>query len=242
MILGHYGLAFAAKRVAPRTSLGTLAFAAQWLDELWPMLVLAGVERVRVVPGLMAANPLDFEYYPYSHSLAAAIVWSILFGAIYYAIRRDRRSAGIVGLLVLSHWILDLPMHRPDLPLWPGSATRVGLGAWRSIPLTMVLELAVFGVGLAVYLRTTRARDRIGSWALWGMVAVLALIFLSGFTSAPPPDGRAVALGALGLWLFVPWGYWIERHRELTEPGSALRESPPRAAADARRSPSSRGS
>ena len=213
MILGHYGVAFAAKRVAPRTSLGTFAFAAQWLDELWPILVLAGIERVRVVPRLMAANPLDFEYYPFSHSLAGAIVWSVLFGGIYYAMRRDGRSAGIVGLLVLSHWILDLPMHRPDLQLWPGSAARVGLGAWRSIPLTIVLEMGVFGAGLAVYLRTTRTRDRIGRWALWAMVVVLVLIFVSGFTSAPPPNGRAVALGALGLWLFVPWSYWIDRHR-----------------------------
>src|SRR5690242_17586406 len=201
MILGHYGLAFAAKRVAPRCSLGTFAFAAQWLDELWPILLLAGVERVRVAPGLMPANPLDFEYYPYSHSLAAAVGWGILIGAIYYVLRRDRRSAAIVGLLVVSHWVLDLPMHRPDLPLWPGSATRVGFGAWRSIPLTIVLELAVFGFGLVVYLRATRARDRVGSWALWAMVAVLLLILVSGFTSAPPPTGRAVALGALGLWL-----------------------------------------
>ena len=218
MFLGHYGLAFAAKRVAPRASLGTFALAAQLLDELWPIFVLVGLERVRVVPGLMAANPLDFEYYPYSHSLAGAVLWSALLGAIYYAMRRDRRNALVVGLLVLSHWILDVPMHRPDLPLWPGSATRVGLGAWRSIPLTIVLELGVFGFGLAVYLRTTRARDRIGKGALWAMVAVLLLIFVSGFTAAPPPNGRAVALGALGLWLFVPWGYWIDRHREATQP------------------------
>jgi hypothetical protein len=242
MLLGHYGLAFAAKRVTPRASLGTLTFAAQLLDELWPIFILVGLERVRVAPGIMAANPLDFEYYPYSHSLAGAIVWSILLGGIYYALRRDRRSATIVGLLVLSHWILDVPMHRPDLPLWPGSAMHVGLGAWRSIPLTMFLELAVFGLGLVVYLRSTRARDRVGRWALWAMVVVLLLIFGSGFMSAPPPNGRAVALGALGLWLFVPWSYWIDRHRELTEPGSALHESPPRAAADARRSPSSRES
>src|SRR5919206_3052204 len=148
MILGHYGLAFAAKRVAPRTSLGTFAFAAQWLDELWPILVLAGIERVGVAPGLMPANPLDFEYYPYSHSLAGAIVWGVLIGGICYAMRRDRRSATVVGLLVLSHWILDLPMHRPDLPLWPGSAVRVGLGGWRSIPLTIAVELSVFVAGL----------------------------------------------------------------------------------------------
>ena len=213
MLLGHYGVALAAKRVLPRTSLGTTVLAAQWLDELWPILVLAGIERVRVVPGLMAANPLDFEYYPFSHSLAAAVVWSAIFGIIYYAARRNGPSATIVGSLVLSHWVLDLPMHRPDLPLWPGSSIRVGLGAWNSIPLSVALELIVLAIGLVIYLRATRARDRIGSIALWAMVVVLLAIYLSGFFSAPPPNGRAVGLGALGLWLFVPWSYWIDRHR-----------------------------
>ena len=75
MFLGHYGVAFAAKRAAPRTSLGALAFAAQFLDELWPILLLLGVEKVKIVPGLMAASPLDFTHYPYSHSLLMAIVW-----------------------------------------------------------------------------------------------------------------------------------------------------------------------
>jgi hypothetical protein len=213
MLLGHYGVAFAARRALPRTSLATTVLAAQWLDELWPVLLLLGIERVRVVPGLMAANPLDFEYYPYSHSLAAAIVWGILFGVVYYALRRDRRSAIVIGLLVLSHWILDLPMHRPDLPLFPGSTVRVGLGAWNSIPLTILLELVVFLGGLVMYLRTTRSSDRVGSVALWAMVIVLLVIFFSGFVSAPPPNGRAVGLGALLLWLFVPWSYWIDRHR-----------------------------
>jgi membrane-bound metal-dependent hydrolase YbcI (DUF457 family) len=223
MFLGHYGAAFAAKRVAPRAALGTFALAAQLLDEIWPILVLLGVERVRVAPGEMAANPLAFEYYPYTHSLLGAVGWSVILGALYYARRRDRRTALIIGLLVLSHWFLDLPMHRPDLQLWPRSDVRVGLGAWRSIPLTIALELIVFLGGLAVYLRATRARDRIGSWALWAMVVVLAIIFVSGFTAAPPPNGRAVAFGALGLWLFVPWGYWIDRHRELVAPTEARR-------------------
>jgi LexA-binding, inner membrane-associated putative hydrolase len=214
MLLGHYGVAFAAKRAIPRTSLGTLTLATQLLDEIWPILLIAGIEQVRVVPGLMAANPLDFVYYPYTHSLAAAIVWSIVLGTIYFLIRRDRRSATIIGALVLSHWVLDLPMHRPDLQLWPGSSVRVGLGAWRSIPLTIVLELAVFLGGLAIYLRTTRPRDGVGSWSLWSMVVVLLLIFLSGFVSAPPPNGRAVGYAALGIWLFVPWSYWFDRHRD----------------------------
>ena len=223
MLLGHYGVAFAAKRAIPRTSLGTLTLAAQLLDEIWPILLVFGIERVRIAPGLMAANPLDFVYYPYTHSLAAAILWSLVLGTIYFTFRRDPRSAIIIGSLVLSHWILDLPMHRPDLQLWPGSSIRVGLGAWNSIPLTIVLELVVFLGGLAIYLRTTRARDRVGSWSLWSMVVVLLLIFFSGFVSPPPPNERALAYTALGIWLFVPWSYWIDRHRVAREEGRVAR-------------------
>jgi len=214
MLIGHYGAAFAAKRWTPRTSLGTLTFACEWLDEIWPLLVLIGIEHVRVAPGALAANPLEFTYYPFSHSLAAAILWSVLIGGVYFAAKHDRRSALVIGLLVLSHWILDVPMHAPDLPLWPGSSIRVGLSAWRSVPLTIIIELVVFLGGLAMYLRTTRARDRTGTFALWAMVVVLLLIFFSGFVSPPPPNERGVAIGALGLWLFIPWGWWIDRHRE----------------------------
>jgi hypothetical protein len=213
MFLGHYGVAFAAKRAAPRASLGTLAFAAQFLDELWPVLLLLGIEQVRIVPGLMAASPLDFVSYPISHSLLMAALWGALLGGLYYAARRYRRGAWVVGAAVLSHWLLDLPMHRPDLPLWPGSPVRVGLGLWSSVPLTLLLDGGLFVVGLALYLRATRARDRIGSWGLWAMVALLVFFFVSGFTSPPPPSEKALAFTALGLWLFVPWSWWVDRHR-----------------------------
>jgi hypothetical protein len=214
MFLGHYGIAFGSKRLAPRTSLGTLAFAAQWLDELWPVLLLAGVETVRAAPGRMAANNLDFVSYPWSHSLTMAIVWGALIGIAYFAARRDARVAWIVGLNVLSHWMLDLPMHGPDLPLWPGSSVRVGLGLWNSTPATLGMELLFFGGGLWLYLRGTRARDRVGSWGLWVMVVLLVAMYASGFIPAPPPSPRAIALVTLLLWLFVPWMAWVDRHRE----------------------------
>jgi hypothetical protein len=222
MLLGHYGVAFGAKRLVPRASLGTLFFAAQFLDELWPVLLLLGVEQVRVVPGLMRANPLDFVSYPISHSLLMAVVWGALIGGTYAMVRRDRRGGAILGLLVVSHWLLDLPMHRPDLPLWPGSSVKVGLGAWNSIPLTIVLELAVYGSGLVGYLRTTRARDRVGSWGLWTMVTLLVLIFASGFGRVAPMSQRVIGLSALGLWLFVPWAAWVDRHRAVTSGGDKL--------------------
>jgi hypothetical protein len=213
MFLGHYGLAFAARRAAPRTSLGTLAFAAQFLDELWPLLLLAGVEQVRIAPGLMAANQLDFVSYPISHSLLTAVLWGAIIGAVQAIARRDARSGRVVGALVVSHWLLDLPMHRPDLPLWPGASPLVGLGLWNSVPATLVIELLLFGGGLAIYLRETRPRDAIGRWGLWAMVALLVAIFLSGLNGPPPPSARAIAIAALGLWLFVPWSWWVDRHR-----------------------------
>jgi membrane-bound metal-dependent hydrolase YbcI (DUF457 family) len=222
MFLAHYGIALAAKRFAPRSSLGTLNLAAQFLDELWPIFLLLGLERVRIVPGLMAANPLDFVHYPISHSLLAAAGWALLAAVLYYAVRKSGRAAWVVGAVVLSHWLLDAPMHRPDLPLWPGSSVLVGGGLWNSIPATVAIEFALFALGLALYLHGTRARDRVGSWGLWAMVAVLVYFFVSGFFTPPPPSERALAVTALGLWLFVPWGYWVDRHRECVPPREAI--------------------
>jgi membrane-bound metal-dependent hydrolase YbcI (DUF457 family) len=213
MLLGHYAVAFAAKRAAPRTSLGLLAFAAQWLDELWPILLLAGVERVRIVPGLMRVNDMDFVHYPYSHSLLMAIVWALLIGALYFAIRRYRRGAYVVAALVLSHWVLDAPMHRPDLPLWPGSDALVGFGLWNSVPVTLVLEIGLLCIGVFMYVRCTRPLDRIGSVGLACLVGVLLLMYLGGTFVAPAANEGSLALSALGLWLFVPVTYWIDRHR-----------------------------
>ncbi len=213
MFLGHYGIALGAKRAAPRSSLGTLTFAAQWLDELWPILLLLGIERVRIVPGLMAASPLDFVHYPISHSLLAAAVWALLIGFGYLLARRYRRGALVVGAAVLSHWFLDWPVHRPDLPLWPGSSIRAGAGLWNSIPATLVLELGLFAAGVAVYVRATRARDRIGAWGLWSLVAFLAVIFLGSFAGPPPPSPHALAITTLAIWIFVPWAAWVDRHR-----------------------------
>ncbi|HEX9108226.1 MAG TPA: hypothetical protein VF832_13380, partial [Longimicrobiales bacterium] len=153
MFLGHYAVAFAAKRAAPRTSLGLLVLAGEWLDEIWPIFLLLGWERVRIVPGLMAASPLDLEHYPISHSLLVVLGWSVLVGGLYFAARRYGRGAWVVGLAVLSHWVLDFVSHRPDLPLWPGGP-RVGLGLWNSVPATLLVELALFVTGVVLYFRT----------------------------------------------------------------------------------------
>ena len=213
MFIGHFGVGLAAKALAPRVSLGSLFLAAQFIDLAWPTLLLLGIERVRIAPGITAVTPLDFEHYPITHSLLAVLLWGVGFAVVYKLIRKSSRGALVLGALVVSHWVLDLVVHRPDLPLYPGSA-KVGPGLWDSAAGTLVVELAVFGLGAALYLRTTRAKDRTGAWALWSLLGFLLLIHLGNLLGPPPPSVAAVAWMGHAQWLLVLWGYWIDRHRE----------------------------
>lgn len=213
MFIGHFGVALAAKRLAPRTSLATLILAAQFLDFLWPIFLLLGLEHVRVVPGITKVQPLDFYDYPYSHSLTMTLRWAVAVGLIYYLIRRYVRGAWVAGVLVLSHWALDWVVHRPDLPLWPGGP-RYGLALWNSWPASIAVEVILFGAGICLYLGSTGARDRVGVYALWGLIALLSLGWLAAVLGPPPPNIHQLALGALGMWIVVPWAWWADRHRE----------------------------
>jgi hypothetical protein len=213
MFLGHFGVALAVKKAAPRASLGTLVFAAQFADLLWPILLLFGVERVRIVPGLLPASPLDFVSYPVSHSLVAQLGWGALVGAAYFLICRNVPRAAIVGLLVPTHWLLDFISHRPDMPIFPGGA-RFGLGMWNSVPVTLVVEYALFAAGAAIYLSATRARDRTGKLAFWALIALLAVLFPASMFGPPPPSPRVLAWSAMAIWLIVPWAAWADRHRQ----------------------------
>jgi hypothetical protein len=214
MFIGHFGVAFAAKPISPRISLGALFAACQVADLLWPVFCLAGIERFSIDPGNTAFTPLNFEYYPYSHSLVMLAAWGVLFGAAYASLRRVRGSALVIAVLVLSHWFLDVATHRADMPLAPGLHTWVGLGLWNSVPATIVIESAIFIVGAWLYVRATRPRDRAGSIALWALVGVLALISIANAMSPPPPSVTAVSTTALAMWLFVALAYYVDRHRE----------------------------
>lgn len=214
MFIGHHAAAFAAKPLAPRVSLGTLFAATMALDLIWPLFILLGIEHVRIAPGITAFTPLDFYDYPYTHSLLCVLGWSLLAGVAYWLVRRSAKNALLVGIAVLSHWVLDFIAHRPDLPLWPGGP-KVGLGLWNSIIGTIVVEVALFVLGLALYLRVTRARDRIGSIALWALVVFLGILYIMNITSPPPPSAKAIGYAGLAQWLFVPWAVWIDKHREV---------------------------
>lgn len=213
MFIGHFGAGFGAKALAPRVSLGWLFAAAQFIDLLWPALLLAGVERVRIAPGATAVTPLVFEHYPVSHSLAAVLGWAVLVGGTYFALRKDRRGAIVLAGLVVSHWVLDAIVHAPDLPLAPGVATVVGLGAWNSPALSFAIEVPLFAAGAWVYARRTAPADAVGGWAFAGLLAFLLAIHAGNLLGPPPPSVEAIAWVGQAQWLLVLWAYWVDGHR-----------------------------
>lgn len=213
MFIGHFALAFASKRAAPSAPLGWLVAACQLPDLVWPLLLLAGIERARVAPGNTAFTPLLFEHYPWSHSLVLVVLWGLVVAVVYRGRGGERRGALVLAALVCSHWVLDWVTHRPDLPLAPGTATRLGLGLWNSVPATLVVEGALFAAGLWLYSRVTVPRDRTGTvaWATFGFF--LVVVHLANAFGPPPPSITAVAAGGLAIWLLVFWAGWADRHR-----------------------------
>jgi LexA-binding, inner membrane-associated putative hydrolase len=213
MFIGHYGVGFGGKKIDDRPSLGTLFFAAQFLDLIWPVFILTGIESVKIVPGIMAANPLDFTYYPYSHSLLFAIIWGILFASVYFLIRKNLKGSILLGSLVVSHWVLDLIVHRPDLPLFPWGDLKVGLGLWNSVPLSIIVEIIIYSLGIYFYLSATKAKHKTGNFALWGLIIFLGAIYIANVFSAPPPSAEAIGIAGLSQWLIILWAYWADRNR-----------------------------
>jgi hypothetical protein len=184
---------------------------------LWPTFLLLGIERVRIEPGATVVVPLDFVSYPISHSLLTVCGWALLVGGIYYVLRRDRRGALVLGLAVVSHWLLDAIVHRPDLPLLPGGAYLVGFGVWSSFTATLTIELALFASGVWLYVRSTRATDPLGHWTLLALIGFLVVVHAANLLGPPPPNVTALAWVGQAQWLLVAWGYWVDRHRRSTD-------------------------
>jgi hypothetical protein len=201
MFIGHYAVAFAARRYDRRTPLWLYFLAVQGLDLLWAPLVLAGFERVRIVPGITAASPLDLYYMPYSHGLPAALLWGALAAGI--ARRFARRSVGapwLLGGAVFSHWLLDLIVHRPDLPLL-GDQWKVGAGLWNHPPLSFGLEAALLALGVAIYLRAVRPTARRAAGVI-GFALFMAAVQAAGmFIWRPHSSDQAVARSLIVTYL-----------------------------------------
>lgn len=214
MFIGHFAVGFAAGRLVPRVPLPWLLAAPLFLDILWPVLVLAGIERARVAPGHTAMSPFALDDYPWSHSLLMAAMWGLLFAAVALWRGRGRREGFVLWALTVSHWILDWLSHSPDMPLWPGGP-EYGLGLWDHVSLTMSIEIAMFAGGAALYLKATAAKHRTGNIALWAMLALLLVLYVVS-TFAPPPDMTPVVITGFALTVvFLTWAAWIARHRQV---------------------------
>ena len=215
MFIGHFGAGFAGKKIINKPSLGTLFLAAQFIDLLWPLMLLLGIEKVTIVPGDTSLTPLNFTHYPVTHSLFGVLIWGIIFGLIYYLIKKDFKSSIWLGVLVLSHWIFDLLVHKPDLQLMPWSEMRVGLGLWNHPAVSIVLELLIFAAGIYIYTKMTKPKNKKGLYALWGLIVFLLITYISNIYGPPPPSVEAIGILGNLQWLIIIWGYWIDRNREL---------------------------
>ena len=218
MFIGHFGAALIAKRISPDTSLGTLFAAAQWIDLLWPALLLAGVETAEVDHSPGAVIPLKFSHYPFSHSLAAVLAWAVLLGLLAWWRTGAGRAALVVAALAASHWLLDLIVHIPDLPLSLDGGTRLGLGLWQWPLAALGLEAAIFGLGIALYLSARRSQGEPGNWKLYSLFGFLAVIQVMSTFGPPPPSITPVAWSGMAIWLLVAWGWWADRPGRTSSP------------------------
>jgi hypothetical protein len=216
MFIGHYGIAFALKKYAPKTSLGILFIAAQLVDIVFFILVPLGIEHLRIIPGFTEASPFDLYDYPISHSFLGALAFSV---ATYLLVRfvplkgtgdtpYRKRSAAVLSVAVFSHFVLDFFVHTPDLLLIPGFDTKVGLGLWNSLIASIAVELAILFVGCWIYLRSTPSGPRpVGKYGMYAFMLVLAVItIVTPFM--PFPDVLTVVLVSELMYVLLTLSAW----------------------------------
>jgi len=214
MFVGHYGVSFAAKRFTPQTSLSTLFLAVQFLDVLFSVFVLLGIEQLRIVPGFTAYNPYDLVFMPYSHSLVGSLVWACVAGLAMTALR-GRTAGRWVGVAVFSHFLLDVPMHTPDLPIAGNDSLKIGLGLWQHRNLSVAAELAALAIGLWIYW----PRAALSGPKRTSMIVFVAFLFIVTLATPflpPPPSDRFFAWQALFLYfLLAGMAAWVDRRRSV---------------------------
>jgi len=212
MFVGHLALGLAAKRAAPLVNLGWLIAGVTALDLVWPAFVLAGIERVRIVPGATAFTPLVFDSYPWTHSLVTSFLWGGVLVGLARQFGVPRSSWLLLVGLVVSHWVLDVVSHAADVPLWPGPSPRLGLGLWNSIPATLLVEGSLWLAGIVAYRRGRGLEGRGAQLAFWSLIVVTTVMWAAGPWSPPPPSVKALGWLALIGWIVIPWAAFADRH------------------------------
>ena len=213
MLVGHLAAGFVGKRLESKVSLGVLVMAALFADFIFFPLLLAGIENVAAVPNVNL-NRVIGQDIGYSHSLVMLVIWAGLFAAVYFWRQRQGRAAVVLFAVVLSHWVLDVISHRPDMPLVPGGKTVLGLGLWNSIPATLLVEGGFWMLAVAMYARLTRAKNRVAIFAFWIGVIFLTLVWFGNINASMDPDRVKGGIGGLiSFSLVTAWAFWINRLR-----------------------------
>lgn len=223
MFLGHYGVALALKRKEPKVSLGTLFVACELVDLLWGAFLVLGWEHVRILPDENPLLVLQFYDYPITHSLVGALAWSIAAAAVYYSwptrdTSRHWQATVLVGAAVASHWLLDLVVHIPDLPIAGNDSSKLGLGLWRHLGISVALELLLLAAGVALYVRGRSRRHPVRPVRLAVVVVLLVGMYAASLLGPPPPSVMAIGLGDIGFLLFMGLaGAWADRPASAAE-------------------------
>jgi hypothetical protein len=217
MFLGHYGVALALKRKEPKVSLGTLFVACELVDILWGAFLVLGWEHVRMLPDDNPLLTLQFYDYPITHSLVGALAWSLAAAAVYYSwptrdTSRQWQAAVLVGAAVASHWLLDLVVHVPDLPLAGNDSPKLGLGLWNHFGLSVALELVLLAAGAAVYVRGRSRRHPVRGVRLGLVLLLLVAVYVASLFGPPPPSITAIGLADVSFLLLMGLlGAWADR-------------------------------
>ncbi|MGI8918183.1 MAG: metal-dependent hydrolase [Pyrinomonadaceae bacterium] len=214
MLVGHLAAGFVGKRLEPKLSLGVLVMAALFADFIFFPLLLLGIENVAVVPNVTINRVVGHDI-GYSHSLLMLVIWAVLFAVVYFWRLRQVRVAALLFAVVLSHWLLDVISHRPDMPLVPGGKTLFGLGLWNSIPATLLVEGGFWLLAVVMYSRFTRPKNRLGIFAFWIGAMLLTLVWFGNINASMDPDRVSGGIGGLiSFSLVTVWAFWIDRLRE----------------------------
>jgi hypothetical protein len=216
MFVGHYAASLALKSFENRVSLGVLFLAVQFVDILFFPFVLAGIERMNIVENFTQSTHFELEYMPFTHGLLASALWALAaFAVLRWVVAKNQSVAVVVALAVFSHWLFDLPVHTPDLPLWDDASPKLGFGLWNNAVATYLLEAGLLLVALWMYLRSTQATSAVGKYGMPVFVGFLLLVNVSNIFGAPMVDSKlGLSIFALSAYfLFAAVAFWLDRKR-----------------------------
>lgn len=199
MFVGHYAASLAAKAAEPRAPLWAYVIGAQFLDVGWSGLIMSGVEKASVDPSL-PGSPLVLYQMPYTHSLPGALAWSVA-GALLvrYALKVPWRAAFVMGLVVFSHWLADLLVHRPDLELWFGGP-KVGFALWNHPVAEQAVEIGLLALA-AIFWTAWRVRNGRRAWPAAVFVGFLTALQI--YALSAPEGGDRIQMGAITLLAYA---------------------------------------